>query len=120
MLPILCAFFEFRPIYIVAILLRHATVVLFDAALHFLKNRFRQRSVRGHLRFEIGVFSVQMIQDFFVINRRISRIAQPMIIIGYRHAVIGRLMRALNGDRRLDLRGGFFGHGFFLGEYGRR
>ena len=72
MLAILRAFFEFRPINIIAILLRDAAVILFDAALHFLKNRFGQLGLRCHLRFEIGIFGAQMVQYFRVINRRIA------------------------------------------------
>ena len=119
MLTILRAFFEFRPIDIVAILLRNTAIILFDAAFHFLKDCFYKLGLRRHLCFEIGVFGFQMIENFLVINRRIACIAQPMIVIGYRHIVMGRLMRTLCGDGRLDLRGGCFGHGFFLGKCGR-
>ena len=120
MLAILRALFEFRPINIIAILLRDAAVILFDAALHFLKNRFGQLGLRGHLCFKIGIFGAQMRQDFRIINHWIAGITQPVIIIANRHIVIGCLMRTLDGDRRLDVRGGFFGHGFFLGKCGRR
>ena len=119
MLTILRAFFEFRPIDIGAILLRNATIILFDAAFHFLKDRFYKLGLRRHLCFKIRVFGFQMIEDFLVINRGIACIAQPMIFIGYRHIVMGRLMRTLCGDGWLDMRVGCFGHGFFLGECGR-
>ena len=74
MLTILRAFFEFRPIDIVSILLRDRTVVFFDAALHFLKNRFGKLCLRRHLRFEIGVLCFYMRQNLGIIDRRITLI----------------------------------------------
>ena len=74
MLTILRAFFEFRPIDIVSILLRDRTVVFFDAALHFLKNRFGKLCLRRHLRFEIGVLCFYMRQNLGIIDCRITLI----------------------------------------------
>ena len=74
MFAILRAFFEFRPIDVIAVLLRDRTIVFFDAALHFLKNRFRKLSLRRHLRFEIGVLCFYMRQNLGIIDCRITLI----------------------------------------------
>ena len=72
MLAILRALFEFRPVQIGTILLRNAAVIFFDAAFHFLKNRFGQLGLRRHLCFEIGIFGIEMRQYLGIINRWIA------------------------------------------------
>ena len=72
MLAILRALFEFRPIDIVAVLLRNAAVIFFDPAFHFLKNRFGQSGLWRHLCFEIGIFGIEMRQYLGIIYRWIA------------------------------------------------
>ena len=112
------------PAQIIAINLA-LSIVIYLVTLFFVNEIFQLYNADGLILnyavdyYKIRVFGFQMIEDFLVINRGIACIAQPMIFIGYRHIVMGRLMRTLCGDGWLDMRVGCFGHGFFLGECGR-
>ena len=114
MLAILRALVKFRPIDPVAILLRDRRIIFLDPALHLLENRLGQRRLRLHLRLIIGVFRLEMGEDFLIVDHRIALVAQPVIFVADRHAVRGVCMRALFGKWRLDGGVGLFGHGVFL------
>ena len=76
---ILRALLERRPVKPVAVLQRDRAVVFLDAALHLLEQRFDQRRVRLHRRFEIGVLGLQIVEHVLVIDLGIALVAKPGI-----------------------------------------
>ena len=120
MLAILRAFLELAPVEELAILLRNGAVVFLDARAHFGEQRLGQRGLGGHLRFEIGVFRLHVVEHVLIIHHRIGFVIQPVIRVFDGDPVVGVGVRALFSDGRLDLGngsrcGGRCGHaGLFL------
>ena len=102
MLAILRAFLELAPVDVVAILLRDGAVVFLDARAHLGEQRFGERRLGGHMRFEICVLGLHMGQHLFIIHHRIGFVVEPVIGVFDGDPVIGVAVRTLGSDGGLD------------------
>ena len=107
--PVLAAGLERPPIAVTAIDLRDRAFILLQPALHLFEQRFDQPGAGGHRGIEIGVFGLEIVEDFRVIDHRIFGIAKPGVIVVPFFAMSNVLVRFPGGDR-----GGEFGHSPFL------
>ena len=90
----------------------HRTVVLLDACLHLLEQRFLQRIGAGHGGLHIGVFGLEIGADIRVEQLRAAHdvlpvgSAQPGVVVGQRDAMMRDCDRLLGGARRRKRRFG--------------
>ena len=79
MLPILGAFLELGPVEIVAVALGNGGIVLFDPCAHFGEERLGQILLPRHLRLEISILGLHIIEHVLVIDRGIGLVIEPVI-----------------------------------------
>ena len=95
---ILRALCEGGPVDPVAIFLRHAALILLDAAFDLFEELLHERLLRRHVGFEVAVLFLQVAEHLLVGDLGILRISQPMPRIIERDAVMGERVRTLFSD----------------------
>jgi len=107
---ILAAIAEFAPVKPAAVFGGNRTVVFLDAPAHFSAQLLSQwLKIAGHLSV-IGILRVQDGADIAIELARISQhilpfcIAQPCVIVGAFHAVLGDVFGTLFDNRRRNFR----------------
>ena len=100
------AAFRIAPLVIpVAVLRRHAGLVLLLAAAHFAEDRLHQGFVRRHCRLEVAVLRFEIGDDVLVIDGGVAVVAQPMPRVLHGDAVVGERVRLGLRLGRLGKRG---------------
>ena len=112
-LAVLRALFELGPVHIVAVALRNGGIVLFDPRAHLGEERLGELFLPRHLRLEIGVLRLHIIEHVLIIDRRIGLVIEPIIGVADGDPVVGVCVLAFLGNGWRYLGRGRCGFGHF-------